>query len=224
MNSRKHIKGHRIDLITFDWDGTLMDSTYAIVVALQKAALDIGVAVPSNERASHVIGLGLHEALRFAIPDLPQERYSELSDRYRHHYLSHDLELRLFAGVKELIHELVSTGYKLAVATGKSRKGLDRSFEASGLGKCFLASRCADECNSKPHPQMLEELMDELDVEPQATLMIGDTTHDLQMAINAGVDAVGMTHGAHPEEQLRALHPVALLDDFAALREWLRAA
>lgn len=221
-NSRKQINGQQIDLITFDWDGTLMDSTYAIVLALQKAALDIGVPVPSNERASHVIGLGLHDALRYAMPDLSQERYDELTDRYRQHYLSHDMELRLFSGVEQLILELVAAGYKLAVATGKSRAGLNRSFEASGIGQFFRASRCSDECNSKPNPQMLEELMAELEVEPQATLMVGDTTHDILMAKNAGTHAVAVTYGAHPQSDLKKEAPVFCANNIEELAAWLK--
>lgn len=221
MNVRKYIQGRQVDLITFDWDGTLMDSTSAIVDAMQKAASDIGVAPPSAERASHVIGLGLMDALRYALPDLPLERYREMAERYRHHYLTHDHELVLFDGVAELIDELTKAGYMLAVATGKTRRGLDRAFEVSGLGPRFHASRCADECRSKPHPQMLEELMVEFGVRPEATLMVGDTTHDMQMAKNAAVAGIGVSYGAHPRSALEAESPAYCADSVKQLTAWL---
>lgn len=214
--------GRRFELIVFDWDGTLMDSTGAIVASIQAAATDLGIAPPSDERASHIIGLGLIDALRHALPDLPVERYQAVAERYRHHYLSRDQDLLLFDGAAELIEELAQAGYLLAVATGKTRKGLDRAFEVSGLGPRFQGSRCADECHSKPHPQMLEELMAEFGVEPDATLMIGDTTHDLLMARNAGVAALGVAYGAHPRETLEAESPLFCAANVAELAAWLR--
>jgi phosphoglycolate phosphatase len=212
----------RYELIVFDWDGTLMDSTSAIVASIQAAARDLGIEPPSDERASHIIGLGLIDALRHALPDLPAERYQAVAERYRYHFLARDHELLLFEGAKELIDELTRAGHFLAVATGKTRKGLDRAFEVSGLGPRFHASRCADECHSKPHPQMLEELMDEFGVEPGATLMIGDTTHDLLMARNAGVAALGVAYGAHPRDALEAESPLYCAADVPQLAAWLR--
>ncbi len=211
----------QFDLIVFDWDGTIMDSTSAIVDALQNAARDIGVPVPSNEAASHIIGLGLLDALRHAMPDLPAERYRELAERYRHHYLTRDHELRLFAGIESLLDELTAAGHSLAVATGKTRAGLDRALDACKLRPRFLASRCADECHSKPHPQMLEELMAEFTVAPERVVMIGDTTHDLQMAINARVAGIGVSYGAHPREQLEATSPRFVAHSVAELADWL---
>ncbi len=211
------------ELIVFDWDGTLMDSAAMIVDSVQAAARDLGLEPPSDERARHIIGLGLEEALRYALPDLPEARYAELVERYRHHYLSRDHELVLFAGATALIEGLAAQGRWLAVATGKSRRGLDRALEQSGLGAFFHGTRCADECHSKPHPQMLEELMAELAVSPGQTLMIGDTTHDLLMAKNAGVDAVGVSYGAHPRPALLAAEPRYLADSMADLDAWLRA-
>ncbi|GAB1393262.1 HAD-IA family hydrolase [Rhodocyclaceae bacterium] len=213
----------RYELIVFDWDGTLMDSAAMIVDSVQAAARDLGLEPPSDERARHIIGLGLEDALRHALPDLPEARYADLVERYRHHYLSRDHELVLFAGATALIEGLAAQGRWLAVATGKSRRGLDRALEQSGLGAFFHGTRCADECHSKPHPQMLEELMAELAVSPVQTLMIGDTTHDLQMAKNAGVDAVGVGYGAHPRAALRAAEPRYLADSMADLDAWLRA-
>lgn len=211
----------RFELIVFDWDGTLLDSTATIAASVQAAARDLDLPVPSDERARHIIGLGLLDAMRYAMPDLPEHRYAEVADRYRHHYLSRDHELSLFEGAAELVASLATAGHALAVATGKSRKGLDRAFAASGLGERFLASRCADECHSKPHPQMLEELMAELGVAPEATLMIGDTTHDLLMAKNAGVASIGVSYGAHPRHALLELMPLFCANDVGQLAAWL---
>jgi phosphoglycolate phosphatase len=214
--------GKRFELIVFDWDGTLMDSAGAIVACIQAAAADLGLAPPSEERARHVIGLGLHEALRHALPELEEARHLELADRYRHHYLSQDHGLALFAGADALVRDLATDGFMLAVATGKSRKGLDRAMATSGLGDFFHASRCADECHSKPHPQMLEELMEEFGVSPGLTLMIGDTTHDLAMARNAGVQGLAVSYGAHPRETLEELAPLHCAGSVAELSDWLR--
>ncbi|MBI5107917.1 MAG: HAD-IA family hydrolase [Rhodocyclales bacterium] len=215
--------GRRFDLIVFDWDGTLMDSTGAIVASIKAAATDLGIEPPTEERARHIIGLGLIDALRLALPDLPKERYPDVALRYRHHYLSRDQDLLLFDGAESLVDELSEAGYMLAVATGKTRAGLNRAFDVSGLGARFHASRCADECRSKPHPQMLEELMVEFGVAPEATLMIGDTTHDLLMAKNAGVAALGVAYGAHPRVTLEAEAPLFCAADVAELAGWLRA-
>jgi phosphoglycolate phosphatase len=213
----------KFELLVFDWDGTLLDSAGAIVEAIKAACRDLDLPEPSDERARHVIGLGLSDALRHAVPDLPEPHYPQMVDRYRHHYLSKDHELQLFDGALELIAELDSAGFLLAVATGKSRPGLDRALKTSGLGGYFQASRCADECFSKPHPQMLEELMAEFSVLPARTLMIGDTTHDLQMARNAGVAGLAVDYGAHSAEALDALEPLARLHKVEELAAWLRA-
>lgn len=211
----------RFDLLVFDWDGTLMDSAAAIVAAIQAACRDLGIEEPSESRARHVIGLGLGDALRHAVPDLSEEHYPQMVDRYRHHYLSRDHELTLFSGAEQMIAELSAAGFMLAVATGKSRLGLDRALKVSGLGSAFADSRCADECHSKPHPQMLEELIVAFGTAPDRTLMIGDTTHDLMMAGNAGVPAVGVSYGAHPRQALVDLAPVTIVDTVSELREWL---
>ncbi len=210
----------KFDLLVFDWDGTLFDSTASIVRSIQAACRDLGLTEPSENRASHVIGLGLSEALRYIAPDLPEERLPLLVERYRHHYLSSDQDIRLFEGVAEMIEELSASDYALAVATGKSRKGLDRALASSGLGRFFSSSRCADECFSKPHPQMLVELMAEYGVEETRTLMIGDTTHDLQMAINARVPGLGVSYGAHSGDSLRSLNPLGCLESVEELRQW----
>ena len=212
----------RYDLIVFDWDGTVMDSTAVIAGSIQAACRDLDLPVPSDIAARHVIGMGLVQALRHAVPDAPEPMYEPLVERYRHHFLAQDEAIPLFVGARETIAELHDAGYWLAVATGKSRLGLDRVLQTSGMVDYFHATRTADQAFSKPHPAMLLEIMDELGMAQKRVLMVGDTTHDLQMAINAGVDAVGMTQGAHPAEQLRELQPLALLDNFVELREWFR--
>lgn len=214
--------GRNYDLLVFDWDGTLIDSTGAIVEAIQAACRDLGLPEPSDACASHVIGLGLGDALRYSVPTLSEDRFPQMVARYRSHFLSRDHELSLFSGVFELVSELHAAGYHLAVATGKSRAGLNRSMERCGLGAYFSATRCADECHSKPHPQMLEELLSEFLVPPERALMIGDTTHDLQMASNAGVSALAVAYGAHPAEALDALNPLARLQSVEELADWLR--
>lgn len=213
----------KFDLIVFDWDGTLMDSAGVIVSSIQGAARDRGLAEPSDENARHVIGLGLNEALEYAFPGLSPQQYAPLVERYRHHFLSRDQAIPLFEGVVEVIETLHAEGFLLAVATGKSRAGLNRAFESSGIGDYFHASRCADETFSKPHPAMLLELIEQFGVEAGRTLMIGDTTHDLQMAINAGVAGLGVAYGAHPEENLAALAPLACVSSIMELRSWLNA-
>jgi phosphoglycolate phosphatase len=213
----------KFELIVFDWDGTLMDSAGLIVASVQAAARDLGLAPPTDARARHIIGLGLIDALRHALPELAPSRYEDLAERYRHHFLSRDHELLLFDGVETLVEELARAEYRLAVATGKSRGGLDRALDGSGLRAHFHATRCADECHSKPHPQMLEELMDELGVTADTTLMIGDTTHDLLMARNAGAAALAVAYGAHPRDQLEAEAPLGCVGSIEELAAWLRA-
>jgi phosphoglycolate phosphatase len=220
----RKIMAKQFDLIVFDWDGTLMDSAATIVHALQSAAVDIGVTPPTEERARHIIGLGLYEALQHALPDLTADHYAALSERYRYHYLARDHELVLFDGASMLVGSLAEQGYMLAVATGKTRKGLDRAFEHSGLGSIFHDSRCADECHSKPHPQMLFELMDAFAVSPEKTLMIGDTTHDLLMAKNAGVASLAVSYGAHPRGELLTAASEGCVDSIVELSRWLKAA
>jgi phosphoglycolate phosphatase len=209
------------DLIVFDWDGTVMDSTAVIVQSIQQAARDLGLPVPEDAIASHVIGLGLTDALSIAVPGLPKPDYPRLVERYVAHWRMHENDLILFAGMRELLDDLKAQDYRLAVATGKSRAGLDRALAQGGIGHVFDWTRCADETHSKPHPQMLYDLMERLDAEPRRTLMIGDTTHDSQMAHNAGVDALSVTYGAHPREQLETLAPRAVLESVQELGAWL---
>lgn len=211
----------KYELVVFDWDGTLLDSAGAIVQAIQAACRDLGLAIPDDARARHVIGLGLADALRHAVPDLQPENYQAMVERYRFHYLSGDHQLTLFPGIREMLARLQSAGHILSVATGKSRQGLDRALDHSGLRPLFQASRCADECQSKPHPQMLDELMAEFGVAASSTVMIGDTSHDLLMASNAGVDSLAVTYGAHPHEHLLEHKPLACLHSVRELDQWL---
>ncbi|MCL2346378.1 MAG: HAD-IA family hydrolase [Desulfobulbus sp.] len=213
----------KYQLIAFDWDGTLLDSAAAIVHAIQSACRDLDVPAPDDSRARHVIGLGLADAMQYIAPGLRPQDYQAMVGRYRHHYLANDHQLTLFSGVREMLARLRAEGRALAIATGKSRVGLERALDHSGLRPYFDASRCADECHSKPHPQMLYELMDEFAVPAEAVVMIGDTTHDLQMAQNAGVDALAVTYGAHPHGHLLEHGPLATLDSVPELDRWLRS-
>ena len=219
--SSSSLRPRRYDLIVFDWDGTLFDSTALIVRAIQAACRDLGAPVPSDEAAAHVIGLGLQDALQHAVPDLPVDLYPELGRRYRQHYFASHDQVTLFAGVPELLAGLRERNHWLAVATGKSRHGLDEALRISALGGLFDATRTADETRSKPHPQMLQELMREFGIDPERTLMIGDTTHDLQLAANAGTDAVAVAYGAHPPEQLGDLRPLTIAHSVPELQDWL---
>ncbi len=209
-------------LIVFDWDGTLIDSAGTIAECIQQAARDLGLEPPSREQATHVIGLGLHDSLRIAVPGLPAARYAEFVERYRVHFRARENEMPLFAGIEPLLRQL-SRSHRLAIATGKSRRGLERALETTALRGYFGASRCADETHPKPHPAMLLELMQECSSRREETLMVGDTSHDLEMARGAGVDALAVTYGAHAEPALRACGPRGCVPDVKALREWLSA-
>ena len=212
----------QFDLIVFDWDGTLMDSTAHIAHSIQAACRDLGLPVPADEAASYVIGLGLRDALQIAAPTLDPSGYPRLAERYRYHFLLKDAQIALFDGVRELLEELRDAGYLLAVATGKSRVGLNRALDGAGLLRMFDGTRCADETFSKPHPAMLHELTRELGQDLARTVMIGDTTHDLQMAQNAGTAGVGVAYGAHRADALEALAPRFVADSVATLAGWLR--
>ena len=215
------MKSRRFDLIAFDWDGTLYDSTTLIVRCIQAACRDIGVAEPSNEAAAYVIGLGLHDALQHAAPGLPPERYPELGQRYRHHYWARQHELVLFPGTLEMLRALKARNHLLAVATGKNRRGLDEALQQAQLQGLFDATRTADETAGKPHPLMLQELMAECGVAPERTLMIGDTTHDLQLAANAGAPRVAVSYGAHDREAFAAHDPLFVAHSTRELHDWL---
>jgi phosphoglycolate phosphatase len=211
----------RYRLLVFDWDGTIIDSASTITECIREASRELGLEIPDRSRASHVIGLGLHDAMRIAVPGLAAERYAEFVASYRRHFLARKDSMLLFDGMRELLHQL-SGKHLLAIATGKSRAGLDRDLEHHQLRPLFAASRCADETNPKPHPAMLLELMEELSAFDKQTLMVGDTSHDMEMARAAGVDALAVTYGAHPEEGLRACRPLHCIADVRSLDTWLR--
>jgi phosphoglycolate phosphatase len=213
---------HRFQLIVFDWDGTLFDSTALIVRCIQDACRDVGAVVPSDTDAAYVIGLGLADALRHAAPGLAPSQYPALGMRYRHHYFARQHELVLFPGTLDMLNALKARGHRLAVATGKGRRGLDDALAQAELrGFRFDATRTADQTASKPDPRMLVELMDELAVPPERTLMIGDTTHDLQLAANAGTASVAVAYGAHHHEAFDAFAPLHVAHSTAELARWL---
>ena len=214
-------RARQFDLIAFDWDGTLFDSTAIIVRCIQAAVRDVGGTVPTDKEAAYVIGMGLMQALAHAAPDVPPEKYTELGNRYRFHYIQHQDDLSLFEGVLPLLNDLRERGHLLAVATGKSRRGLDEALHTVQLKGVFDGSRTADQTAGKPHPLMLQELMAEFDVAPERLLMIGDTTHDLQMAVNAGCASVGVSYGAHEPDAFHALQPLAVVHSVRELHDWL---
>ncbi len=214
-------RSRRYDLIAFDWDGTLFDSTAIITRSIQEAVRDVGGTVPSDKQASYVIGMALSQALAHAAPDVPSEKYPELAARYRHHYLANENDVSLFDGVLDMLGGLKARGYKLTVATGKNRVGLNRVLQVAQLQGVFDGSRTADETAGKPHPRMLLELMLEFGVPAERTLMIGDTTHDLQMALNADCDSVGVSYGAHEPDAFPSLKPRHIAHSTHELHAWL---
>lgn len=211
----------QFDLIVWDWDGTLADSTGMIARAIVKAAEEVGLPKLALDDARNVIGLGLRESIGALFGDIANDQAQALAEKYRENYFAGEQEIPLFDGAQALIAELSRRGYKQAVATGKGRRGLNLALERSGIAKYFQATRTVDECFSKPHPQMLDELMDVTVITPERTLMIGDSTYDLQMAQNAGVQYLAVTYGAHTSEQLLQHHPKGIFKQFGALSEWL---
>jgi phosphoglycolate phosphatase len=221
MTTKTPQRKRRFDLIAFDWDGTLFDSTAIITRCIQLAVADVGGTVPSDKDAAYVIGLGLMQALAHAAPDVPKEKYPELGERYKYHYVLHQNDISLFGGALAMLRELRERQHFLAVATGKSRRGLDEALHASELKGLFHASRTADETAGKPHPRMLYELMAEMGVDASRVLMVGDTTHDLQLALNAGCASVGVSYGAHEPEAFDALKPLFVAHSVPELHRWL---
>jgi phosphoglycolate phosphatase len=209
-------------LIVFDWDGTLMDSEARIVACIHAAFADLGLPVPTEEAARDIIGLGLDEALSVLLPETGREGRRALIERYRHHFLfANDTPSQLFPGVAETLDWLRGQGYLLGVATGKSRQGLDQSLDSTGLAGFFDATRCADETVSKPHPEMLLQIMAELGVTGPETLMVGDTEYDMQMARSAGAHALAVCYGVHAPERLMAHGPLGCLAELVDMPTWL---
>lgn len=209
------------DLIVFDWDGTLMDSTGHIVHCMRRAIDTLKLPPRSDSQISHIIGLGLPEAVRTLYPESSERQARQLADTYRETWLGKPDTSPLFPNARDLLERLAGQNLFLGVATGKSRRGLDRVLRETGLQDLFIATRCADECHSKPHPQMIQQLMDYVGVTGPATLMVGDTEFDLLMARNAGAHGLGVSHGAHDEERLRACMPQAILHDLHQVENWL---
>lgn len=223
MSRRTAEPSRQFDLIAFDWDGTLFDSTGIITRCIQESVRDVGGTVPTDIAAAYVIGMGLVAALAHAAPDVPKEKHPLLVQRYQHHYSLHQHDISLFQGVLPMLHALRSRQHFLAVATGKSRRGLNETLARAELQDLFHASRTSDETAGKPHPLMLQELMAELGVRPERLLMVGDTTHDLQMARNAGCPSVGVSYGAHDHAAFEALSPLYVAHSVAELHQWLLA-
>lgn len=211
----------RYKAVIFDWDGTVMDSTSCIAGAIQAACTDLELPVPSFEEASWVIGLSLDSALQRCAPTLAPERIPEFTERYRHHFFLQDQALTMFDGVVPMFDDLKSRNVLLGVATGKSRLGLDRVLQAQRLADRFDYTRCADEAQGKPHPAMLFDIMERLDLDPHHVLMVGDTTHDIQMATRAGVDSMAVTYGAHSKRTLLMSEPTVMVSSVREMHHWL---
>jgi len=209
------------DLIVFDWDGTLMDSTGHIVSCMQQAITRLDLTPLTDSAIRHIIGLGLNEAAYALYPNIDPATITLLADTYRDIWLNDPQDLPLYANAHHLIQSLNQQNFFLGVATGKSRRGLDKVLISSKLGPLIHATRCAGECHSKPHPQMLEELITYFGVDANKTLMIGDTEYDLQMAHNAGADSLGISHGAHGVTTLQACQPKAIVADLYQAEQWL---
>ncbi|MBI3570588.1 MAG: HAD-IA family hydrolase [Gammaproteobacteria bacterium] len=213
----------RRELIIFDWDGTLMDSVAKIVRCFTAALDDVGAPRPGDDATRHVIGLGLAEAVATLLPQTDADTRAQVVERYRQHFLHLDqTDMPLFPGVREGLVSLVAQGYLLAVATGKARRGLDRVLRDTGTAHFFCATRCADEAFSKPHPRMLEDILEQTGIETSRALMVGDTTYDMRMARHAGMDSLAVTYGVHGRGLLAEHGPLACLDSFNEVYAWLQ--
>lgn len=211
----------RYRLVVFDWDGTVVDSTGLIAECIQLTASDCGLEVPSTTAAKHIIGLGIRDSINHLFPALDPEVVERFAARYREHYVPRDGEVQLYDGIENVLNSLAHRERFLGVATGKPRRGLERAFDHCGLRRHFHFTRCADEGWPKPHPDMLEKLMAFTGVEPAETLMIGDTTHDLEMAAAAKCDAVAVSYGAHTTEWLRTAPHRYVAHSVEDLNTWL---
>jgi len=212
----------KFELLIFDWDGTLMDSEARIVASVEAAVEDLGLTSPGRDAIRNIIGLGLREAVHTLFPDGGDHLHLDIAERYRAHFFaSSETPALLFEGAREVIETLHGVGYLLAVATGKGRSGLNHALETTGLGDFFHATRTADETFSKPHPEMLHEILDVLGVPARQALMIGDTEYDLQMAANARMPSLGVDYGVHERERLLKFHPLACLNRITEIPPWL---
>lgn len=205
-------------LLIFDWDGTLMDSEFHIVTCMQAAIRDLGLPERNKNEISNIIGLGLIEAVQTLYPEQASESFANrMAEVYRHYYFDENAPQEMFPGAVETLEHLLGQGYQLAIATGKSRKGLDLVLEETGLKNLFQSSRCADETSSKPHPQMLGELLTELEISKDEAIMIGDTEYDMEMAYNAGTKAIAVSYGVHETERLLKYNPIDCIDNITDL-------
>jgi phosphoglycolate phosphatase len=212
----------KFELLIFDWDGTLMDSEAHIVACVEAAVSDLNLPVPNQNAIRNIIGLGLLEAVNTLFPGHEEGLHLEIANRYRRHFFrDNGSPSQLFDGAREVISELSKQGYLLAVATGKGRRGLDHALESTGLADFFHLTRCADETFSKPHPEMLNQILEQTGVEPKQALMIGDTEYDLEMAVNAGMPSLGVTYGTHSLERLLKHKPIACVDCVKEIPIWL---
>jgi|TARA_R110001583_G_scaffold195004_2_gene368450 phosphoglycolate phosphatase len=212
-------KEKAFDLVIFDWDGTLMDTVGKIVSCMQNVAQELMLPIPSEQQVRDVIGLSLPQIMPILFAD--HQNHQQIIDCYRRHHLASELLTPLFDGVELLIRNLFDAGYHLAIATGKGRQGLDNVLALTGLGDYFHATRCADDAQSKPHPEMLYSLLAHFDVTADRAIMIGDSIHDLAMANNAGMASIGVSYGAHNESRLNLLNPRAIVDQPCAIRDYL---
>jgi len=210
------------ELVIFDWDGTLMDSAQKISNCVRVAAKQTGLPEPTEQQAKSIIGLGLYEAMATLFPQADNAKVNEVVEAYKHHFVNADkTEEGLFDGVAKALTTMEETGAMLAIATGKSRAGLDRVLGKVGLAHHFTVTRCADETRSKPHPQMLLEILEFTSIDPQKTIMVGDTTFDLDMAQNAGVAGLGAGYGVHSQQALEDSKALYVAQSFADLAAWL---
>ncbi len=207
--------------IIFDWDGTLMNSLQKISESVRSAAIDVDLPVPTDAQAKNIIGLGLNDSMMKLFGDIGTEKISQVVERYKHHFVHQNkTEQPLYKGVLDGLEELSQSGAFLCVATGKARAGLERVLNAESMHDFFIYTRCADESRTKPHPQMLLDTLDYLALDKRDCLMVGDTEYDMQMADHAGIDGLGISHGAHSEDRLIKANALHVVSDFSELMEW----
>ncbi len=215
------MKSGKYQLIIFDWDGTIIDSQAHIINSMQKAMADENLPMPRDDEVRHVIGLSLDSVILSLLPELNDTTVNRISDNYRRHFFANINQSRLFDGVAETIQDLHASGYFLAVATGKGRRGLDLALKNTGLEPFFHITRCADETRSKPDPLMLDEILTDLDLAVENAIMVGDTSYDMDMAGNIKMDCVAVTYGMHNAEHLKTSNPTYLIDSIDQLSQYV---
>lgn len=209
-------------LLIFDWDGTVIDSAARIISSMHRASRDLSLPPFEDDAVRNIIGLGLPEAIRALVPNVDDLGIEQMRERYAYYYVNgDDTPAHLFPGARESLERLRDKGYRLAVATGKSRRGLDRVLAETGLGSLFEITRCADETTSKPDPHMLREILDDTGVAAERALMVGDTEYDLEMAHRVGMASVAVSYGAHHIDRLKTWRPVLEIHSFPELEHWL---